>query len=90
MVQKIIDFTGLSSNATITTKYDDVTLYEALRLHHFEITVLNRKVLEDYNELALSSELKKLIKDDKLEEYLYGRFIGFVARFSNKNLQQIN
>ena len=72
LVQKIIDFAGLSANATITTKYDDVTLYEAL-FHHFEITVLNKKVLEDYNDFAGSSKLKNLINDpEKLEEYLYG------------------
>lgn len=72
LVRQIIDFKGFSDNSTITTKYDDVTLYEAL-YHHFEITVLNRKVLEDYNELANDKKLARLLKDeDKLEEYLYG------------------
>lgn len=72
LVKQIIDFKGYSDNTTITTKYDDVTLYEAL-YHHFEITVLNRKVLEDYNELAGNKQLAKLLQEDqKLEEYLYG------------------
>jgi sulfite reductase (NADPH) flavoprotein alpha-component len=70
LVQQILDFTGLQSNATITTRYGDVTLYEAL-YHHFEITVLNRKVIEDYNELAHIPKLKRLIfNTSKLNEYI--------------------
>lgn len=72
LVRSIIDFKGYSDNTTITTKYDDVTLYEAL-FHHFEITVLTRQLLEDYNELAKDKALAKLIKnDEQLDEYLYG------------------
>lgn len=72
LVQQIIDFTQLSSNATVTTRIDDVTLYEAL-YHQFEITVLNRKVLEDYNLLAKSKKLDALLKhEEKLDAYLFG------------------
>lgn len=72
LVQEIIESKGLSPNATITTKYDDVTLYEAL-FHHFEITVLTRKVLEDYNQLAKNKALSQLLDDEaQLENYLYG------------------
>jgi sulfite reductase (NADPH) flavoprotein alpha-component len=72
LVQHIIDFTGLPANATITTRYDDVTLYEAL-YHHYEITVLNPKVLEDYAALTKNAKLKKLLKDETwVDTYLYG------------------
>ena len=70
LVQQILDFTGLQSNATITTRYDDVTLYEAL-YHHFEITVLNSKVMENYNALANSPKLKGLIANkSELDKYI--------------------
>ncbi|MFA9388282.1 MAG: assimilatory sulfite reductase (NADPH) flavoprotein subunit [Prolixibacteraceae bacterium] len=72
LVRQILDFKKFPDHTTITTKYDDVTLYEAL-YHHFEITVLNRKVLQDYNELVNAKPLNKLLKhEDQLEEYLYG------------------
>ena len=72
LVNQILNYTGFSPNTTITTKYDDVTLYEAL-FHHYEITVLNKKLIEDYGKLTANDDLKKLIQtNDALEEYLYG------------------
>ena len=71
LVDQILKFTGFAPNTTITTKYDDVTLYEAL-YHHFEITVLNRKLLEDYAELSSSKPLKDLLlNSNALDNYLY-------------------
>lgn len=69
LVQQIIDFTGFAPNTTITTRYDDVTLYEAL-YHYFEITLLTRKVLFDYSGIVKHPALLQLLDDDQaLEEY---------------------
>ncbi|MBN2805276.1 MAG: assimilatory sulfite reductase (NADPH) flavoprotein subunit [Prolixibacteraceae bacterium] len=70
LVQQLIDFTGFAPNTTITTKYDDVTLYEAL-FHYFEITVLTRKVLMDYANIVQQPSLQSLIENDAaLDEYV--------------------
>jgi sulfite reductase (NADPH) flavoprotein alpha-component len=70
LVQQIIDFTGFAPNATITTRYDDVTFYEAL-YHYFEITILTRKVLMDYANLVNNPKLHSLIADDAaLDDYI--------------------
>lgn len=70
LVQQIIDFTGYAPNTTITTRYDDVTLYEAL-YHYFEITVLTRKVLMEYANLVKLPALQQLIENaDVLDAYV--------------------
>ncbi|MGF7138162.1 assimilatory sulfite reductase (NADPH) flavoprotein subunit [Roseimarinus sediminis] len=72
LVDQLIEHTGFNPNSTVTTRYDDVTLYEAL-YHHFEITVLNRKVLEDYLALGENKKLEQLLSDSEaLESYLDG------------------
>ena len=71
LVQQIIDFTGYTPKTTITTKYDDVTLFEAL-YHYYEITVLNRNLLAEYAKITRNEHLNTLLQNEvKLDEYLY-------------------
>lgn len=50
----------------------DVSLFRALQ-HKLEITVLNREVLEKYNEIVKNKELATLLKNEEaLDQYLYG------------------
>ena len=50
----------------------ELNLFRALQ-HKLEITVLNREVLEKYNEIVNSKELSELIEnEDALDKYLYG------------------
>ncbi len=45
-----------------------------LLLHHFELTVLTRDLLEKYAAVTSTGKLKNILSDDKaIQEYIYGR-----------------
>lgn len=60
---------------TINKQGDTLSLQEALT-NHFEITLLNKKIIKQASELTDNEEIKKLVADDnadQLKEYMYGR-----------------
>ncbi|WP_054957440.1 assimilatory sulfite reductase (NADPH) flavoprotein subunit [Paenibacillus dakarensis] len=77
LVQDIISFLGwdLEETVVIGKSGETSSLYDAL-LHHFEITVLTRPLLEKTISFSGNSELAELLKPEnkeKMKEYIDGR-----------------
>jgi len=72
LVDAILKQTGFSGSENIRLKEAEYLLKDALS-DRLEITVLNRDVIQKYQEKTGNAELLKIIEDDKqLDEYLYG------------------
>lgn len=72
LVDEILDSLKDDGSESLDTHAGKISFREAL-LHHYEITILTRDLIEKYAEKTNHKEVKKLIKDDqKLETYLYG------------------
>jgi len=72
LVDAIIRKSGFSGTEEIKLKEGDFQLKEALS-DRLEITVLNRDVLQKYQEKTGNEKLQEIIADDaQLDQYLYG------------------
>lgn len=72
LVEAILKQTGLAGTELVTLKEGVFSLQEAL-INQFEITVLNREVLQKYQALTGHQKLQELIdSEEKLDSYLYG------------------
>jgi sulfite reductase (NADPH) flavoprotein alpha-component len=72
LVDEILSTLKDDGSESLDTHAGKISFREAL-LHHHEITILTRDLIEKYAEKTNHKEVKKLIKDDqKLETYLYG------------------
>ncbi len=72
LVDAIIRKSGFSGTEEIKLKEGDFQLKEAL-CDRLEITVLNRDVLQKYQEKTGNEKLQEIIADDaQLDQYLYG------------------
>jgi sulfite reductase (NADPH) flavoprotein alpha-component len=72
LVEAILKHSGFEGTELVTIKEGIFSLKEALS-EHLEITVLNRDVIQKYQEKAGNSELQKIMEDEKLlDQFLYG------------------
>lgn len=72
LVDAILKQTNLAGTEQVTLKDGDFSLQEALS-DHLEITVLNREVIQKYQEKTGSKKLQEIIEDETaLDRYLYG------------------
>ena len=72
LVDAILKHSGFDGTESVTIKEGTFSLNEALS-EHLEITVINRDVIQKYQEKAGNSELQKIIEDEKLfDQFLYG------------------
>jgi len=72
LVEAILNHLGFDGTETVMIKEGGFSLKEALS-NHLEITVINRDVIQKYQEKAGNSELQKVIEDEKLfDQFLYG------------------
>lgn len=72
LVQQILQKTGIDASEKVQLKENETTFEEALS-HHFEITMLNRDVLQKYAAKTGNAALEKLLNDDqRLDDFLYG------------------
>lgn len=72
LVETILKHSGFDGTELVTIKEGTFSLKAALS-EHLEITVINRDVIQKYQEKAGNSELQKLIEDEKLfDQFLYG------------------
>lgn len=72
LVDAILKQTGLDGAEPVSLKEGVFSLQEAL-INQFEITVLNREVLQKYQALTGHQKLQELIdSEEKLDSYLYG------------------
>jgi sulfite reductase (NADPH) flavoprotein alpha-component len=75
LVDSIISKTGFSGTEEIKLKEGDFQLRDALS-DRLEITVLNRDVMQKYQEKTGNEKLLEIITDDaQLDQYLYGHDI---------------
>jgi len=72
LVEAILNHSGFDGTEPVTVKEGGFSLKEALS-NHLEITVINRDVIQKYQVKAGSSELQKIIEDERLlDQFLYG------------------
>jgi len=72
LVEAILKHSGFDGTESVTIKEGTFSLNEALS-EHLEITVINRDVIQKYQEKAGNRELQKIIEDEKLfDQFLYG------------------
>lgn len=72
LVDAIIQEYKLDENSPVTIKGGDFSLREALT-DHLEITVLNRDVIQKYQEKSGNEKLLEIIENEELlDQYLYG------------------
>jgi len=72
LVDAILKHSGFEGTELVTIKEGTFSLKDALS-EHLEITVINRDVVQKYQEKAGNSELQKIIEDEKLlDQFLYG------------------
>ena len=72
LVAAILKHSGFDGAESVKIKEGTFSLNEALS-EHLEITVINRDVIQKYQEKAGNSELQKIIEDEKLfDQFLYG------------------
>jgi sulfite reductase (NADPH) flavoprotein alpha-component len=72
LIRRILDKTGFSGNENVVLKGDQFLLEEALR-DRLEITVLNREVIQNYQQKTGNSALAKIVENEtELDRYFYG------------------
>ncbi len=75
LVEAILLQAGIDPNTLVTIKDGTFSLGEALA-NYLEITVLNREVIQKYQEKTGSAALWDILQnDEKLDQYLYGHDI---------------
>lgn len=75
LVDDILKQVGFSGNEGVVLKEGSFSLKEALT-ERLEITILNREVIQKYQEKSGNSELKKIAEcEELLDNYLYGHDI---------------
>lgn len=94
LVRDILGFGGFSGGEEIRIKDEVFPLKEALT-ERFEITILNREVIQKYQEKSQNAELKNVIENvELLDKYLYGHDIldlleEFPFSFSAQDLADV-
>ncbi|MBC8004831.1 MAG: assimilatory sulfite reductase (NADPH) flavoprotein subunit, partial [Verrucomicrobia bacterium] len=72
LVDAILQFKGFEGSEKVNIKEGELTLKEALS-SYLEITVLNREVIQRYQEATGHSKLKEVVDNENLlNHYLYG------------------
>lgn len=72
LVDDIISTLGVIDSEVVETRIGKLTFNEAL-LHHYEITLLTRDVIQKYAKTTGNKDVQAILEDDaKLDEYLYG------------------
>ena len=72
LVNDILTISGFKRDESVTIKEGVFSLSEALS-NHLEITVINRDVVQKYQEIVKNNELQKVIESEELlDQYLYG------------------
>jgi sulfite reductase (NADPH) flavoprotein alpha-component len=75
LVEAILKQSKFSGNEIVSLKEGEFTMREALT-DHLEITVINREVLQKYQQKTGYSRLKEILENDELlDKYLYGNDI---------------
>lgn len=73
LVAQILKRLDLSAEISVAYHNETVSLKELLT-RHFELTSVNKKLLEDYQRLTQNKELEQLLNDEeKLPDYLHHR-----------------
>ncbi len=94
LVDAILKHSGFEGTELVTIKEGTFSLKDALS-EHLEITVLNRDVIQKYQEKAGNSELQKIIEDEKLlDHFLFGHDVldlleEFQFSFSAQDLADV-
>lgn len=74
-VDELISHLKLDPTSRVKFENDEILLKQALR-NHYEITTLTKKVIDNYNKFANSTELSDITSNpEKLKEFVYGRDI---------------
>ena len=72
LVDAVLKQLNLEKNETVTIKTGEFSLQEALT-DHLEITVLNRDVIQKYQEKSGNTKLLEILESEELlDQYLYG------------------
>jgi len=93
-VDELIAIGKFDPTASVIINNEEFEFRNAL-LDHLEITVLNKEVIEKYNNIANNSELKAILEDsDKLKDLLWGNDVAdlllkFPAEIAEKTLVEI-
>ncbi len=75
LVDAILKHSGFGGTELVTIKEGTFSLKDALS-EHLEITVINRDVIQKYQEKAGNDKLQEIIKnEERLDQYLYGHDI---------------
>jgi sulfite reductase (NADPH) flavoprotein alpha-component len=94
LVDAILKHSGFDGNELVKIKEGTFPLTEALS-EHLEITVLNREVIQKYQEKSGNEKLQEIIEDDQvLDKYLYGHDVldlieDFPATLSVQDLADV-
>ena len=94
LVDAIIAHGGFDRTELVTIKEGTFQLKEALS-EHLEITVLNREVIQKYQEKSGNEKLKEIVANDQeLDKYLYGHDVldlieDFPASLSAQDLADV-
>lgn len=94
LVDAILKHSSFDGNEPVKIKEGTFPLAEALS-EHLEITVLNREVIQKYQEKSGNEKLQEIIEDDQvLDKYLYGHDVldlieDFPATLSTQDLADV-
>lgn len=94
LVDAILQFKGFEGSEKVNIKEGELTLKEALS-SYLEITVLNREVIQRYQETTGHLKLKEVIEDENLlNHYLYGHDVldlleEFPAELTARQLAEV-
>ena len=94
LVDDILTVSGFNGDESVTIKEGNFSLSEVLS-NHLEITVINRDVVQKYQEIVKNSELQKVIENEELlDQYLYGHDVldllqDFPFSFTAQNLADV-
>lgn len=94
LVDSIIGFCKLNEEETVNLKEGSFSIREALS-DHMEITVINRDVIQKYQEKVQNEKLQDIINNEEnLDNYLYGHDIldllqEFPSHFSAQELADV-
>lgn len=94
LVDAILKHSGFDRNEPVNIKEGTFPIAEALS-EHLEITVLNREVIQKYQEKSGNEKLQEIIEDDQvLDKYLYGHDVldlieDFPATLSAQDLADV-
>ena len=94
LVDEILTISGFNGAESVTIKEGNFSLSEALS-NHLEITVINRDVVQKYQEIVKNNELQKVIENEELlDQYLYGHDVldllqDFPFSFKAQNLADV-